>query len=66
MNVRVLDDKTLAASFDETHLEDRSCFELVIHSTVYSPPRRSETCQYHHRRRRRHHRQYPSNYINTA
>ena len=30
MNVRVLDDKTLAASFDETHLEDRSCFELMI------------------------------------
>ena len=30
MNVRVLDDKTLAASFDETHLEDRSRFELMI------------------------------------
>lgn len=57
MNVRVLDDKTLAASFDETHLEDRSCFELII-VRLFFP----ETCQYyqdrqHHHRPHHHHSQ---------
>ena len=37
MNLRLLDDKTLAVSFDETHLEARQtirCFEMLLYNML--------------------------------